>query len=161
MHVAVTAEPIEPYRLLAEHEARRAGRRAACGATAVFIGTMRDHNEGDPVQAMTLEHYPGMTERYLERLVAEARARWAIDDALVVHRVGELRPGDPIVVVGVWAAHRAHALAACRHLIEELKSRAPFWKKERLPDGERWVEHNTPGEVEEPPAGGDPARRSA
>ena len=116
------------------------------GATASFVGTMRDFNEGDGVNAMTLEHYPGMTERELARIVAEARERWDVIDALVVHRVGEILPGQPIVLTAVWSAHRAAAFDACRFLMEALKSRAPFWKKETLADGgSRWVERNTPG----------------
>lgn len=116
------------------------------GATASFVGTMRHLNEGDTVTGMMLEHYPGMTERELDAVVAEARAQWPIIDALIVHRVGELTPGEPIVLTAVWSTHRAAAFDACRYLMEALKSRAPFWKKERLADGsERWVEKNTPG----------------
>ena len=116
------------------------------GATASFVGTMRDFNEGDGVRTMTLEHYPGMTERELERIVEEARTRWDLVDALVVHRVGEILPGQPIVLTAAWSAHRAAAFDACRFLMEALKSRAPFWKKETLVDGgSRWVERNTPG----------------
>ena len=116
------------------------------GATASFVGTMRDVNEGSGVVAMTLEHYPGMTERELDAVLAEARERWALIDALVVHRVGDILPGEPIVLTAVWSAHRAAAFDACRFLMEALKSRAPFWKKETLADGEtRWVERNTPG----------------
>lgn len=116
------------------------------GATASFIGTMRDVNEGDDVTAMTLEHYPGMTERELDAIVTEARERWDIVDALVVHRVGEILPGEPIVLTAVWSAHRAAAFDACRFLMEALKSRAPFWKKETLSNGTtRWVDRNTPG----------------
>ena len=118
----------------------------AFGATASFVGTMRDFNEGDDVRAMTLEHYPGMTERELEAIVAEARARWDLVDALVVHRVGDILPGEPIVLTVAWSAHRAAAFDACRFLMEALKSRAPFWKKETLEDGStRWVERNTAG----------------
>jgi molybdopterin synthase catalytic subunit len=106
---------------------------------------MRDVNEAAAVHAMTLEHYPGMTERHLQRITEEAMGRWDIIDILVLHRVGELRPGDPIVLIAVWSAHRAAAFEACRFLIEDLKSRAPFWKKERLDTGFRWVEKNTPG----------------
>ncbi len=115
------------------------------GATASFIGTMRDFNEGDDVQVMTLEHYPGMTENYLDKICEEAKQRWDILDCLIVHRVGEIHPNDPIVLTVVWSAHRAAAFEACRYLMEELKSRAPFWKKETLSDGHRWVEKNTPG----------------
>ena len=118
----------------------------AFGATATFVGTMRDFNEGDGVTAMTLEHYPGMTERELGRIADEARERFGLADALIVHRVGEIRPGEPIVLTAAASAHRAAAFDACRWLMEALKSRAPFWKKERLADGaERWVERNTPG----------------
>ncbi len=115
------------------------------GATASFVGSMRDFNEGDDVQAMTLEHYPGMTESYLNKICDEAKSRWDIIDCLIVHRVGEIKPNDPIVLTVVWSAHRAAAFDACRYLMEELKSRAPFWKKESLNQGERWVEKNTSG----------------
>jgi molybdopterin synthase catalytic subunit len=115
------------------------------GATAVFVGTMRDVNEAAAVHAMTLEHYPGMTERHLQRITEEAMGRWDIIDILILHRVGELHPGEPIVLIAVWSAHRAAAFEACRFLIEDLKSRAPFWKKERLDAGFRWVEKSTPG----------------
>ncbi|MGY6216235.1 molybdenum cofactor biosynthesis protein MoaE [Methylolobus aquaticus] len=122
-----------------------AEQRRSAGALATFIGTMRDFNEGDTVTRMTLEHYPGMTERQLAAIVETARARWQFIDALVIHRVGEVWPGDPIVLVGVWSSHRAAAFDACRYLMEELKSRAPFWKKETLGARERWVSCNTPG----------------
>jgi molybdopterin synthase catalytic subunit len=110
------------------------------GAVASFIGVVRDLNEGDHVAEMTLEHYPGMTEKALEKIVAEARSRWDIYDALIIHRVGTLRPGDQIVLVVVTGAHRGEAFEACEFLMDYLKTRAPFWKKERTPDGARWVE---------------------
>ena len=110
------------------------------GAVASFIGVVRDVNEGDSVAGMTLEHYPGMTERSIEAIVAEARSRWPIIDALVVHRVGALAPTDQIVLVVVTAAHRGEAFAACEFLMDYLKTRAPFWKKERIAGGSRWVE---------------------
>ncbi len=115
------------------------------GATAVFVGTMREFNEGDPVRAMTLEHYPGMTERHLESIVHMAFERWDLQDALLLHRVGDLHPGDPIVLVAVWSAHRRDAYEANRWIMEDLKSRAPFWKREELEQGHRWVASNTPG----------------
>ncbi len=118
--------------------------RGKYGATVTFIGTMRDFNEGDAVQGMTLEYYPGMTEKHLHAISDEARRRWDVLDTLIIHRVGKILPDEPIVLVAVWSAHRAAAFDACRYLIEELKTRAPFWKQERLPDGMRWVEHNTP-----------------
>jgi molybdopterin synthase catalytic subunit len=107
---------------------------------------MRDFNEGDAVSAMTLEHYPEMTEKQLQQIIDEAQRRWDIIDALIVHRVGLILPGQPIVLTAVWSAHRAAAFDACRFLMEALKTRATFWKKETLADGDqRWVEKNTPG----------------
>lgn len=117
----------------------RAGSRRI-GAIASFIGTVRDLNEGEGVAAMTLEHYPGMTERALEDICAQARARWDIIDLAVIHRHGELAPGDQIVFVAVACAHRSEAFAACEFVMDYLKTCAPFWKKERTPHGERWVE---------------------
>ena len=110
------------------------------GAIASFIGTVRDVNDATTITGLTLEHYPGMTEAALDEIVAEARQRFDIRDALVVHRVGALVPGDQIVLVVVTSAHRGDAFDACEFVMDWLKTRAPFWKKERLPDGERWVE---------------------
>jgi molybdopterin synthase catalytic subunit len=110
------------------------------GAVASFIGVVRDLNEGDHVAEMTLEHYPGMTEKALEKIVTEARSRWKIYDALVIHRVGTLKPGEQIVLVVVTGSHRGDAFEACEFLMDYLKTRAPFWKKERTPEGARWVE---------------------
>ncbi|MEK6209877.1 MAG: molybdopterin synthase catalytic subunit MoaE [Pseudomonadota bacterium] len=110
------------------------------GAVASLIGVVRDLNEGDRVAEMTLEHYPGMTEKALEKMVAEARSRWDIYDVLVIHRVGTLKPGDQIVLVVVTGAHRGEAFQACEFLMDYLKTRAPFWKKEQTPAGMRWVE---------------------
>lgn len=110
------------------------------GAVASFIGTVRDMNDSARIDGMTLEHYPGMTEAALAEIVAEARARFDIRDALVIHRVGPLAPGDQIVLVAVTSAHRGMAFDACRYVMDLLKTRAPFWKKERTPSGERWVE---------------------
>ncbi|MGQ0579670.1 MAG: molybdopterin synthase catalytic subunit MoaE [Betaproteobacteria bacterium] len=110
------------------------------GAVASFIGVVRDLNEGDRVAEMTLEHYPGMTEKALEKMIAEARSRWDIYDALIIHRVGTLKPGEQIVLVVVTGAHRGEAFQACEFLMDYLKTRAPFWKKERTAAGVRWVE---------------------
>lgn len=123
----------------------RLGATAKYGATVTFVGTMRDYNDGQTVRRMTLEHYPGMTEKHLQAISDEARRRWDVLDTLIIHRVGEVLPDQPIVLVAVWSAHRAAAFDACRYLIEELKNRAPFWKKEQLQSGARWVEQNTPG----------------
>jgi molybdopterin synthase catalytic subunit len=156
MRVEVCPTPIRPYAEIErfENERRKPG---AHGAASVFVGTMRDFNEGDAVRSMDLEHYPGMTERYLERISAEAADRWPVDDTLIVHRVGRIEPGEAIVVVAAWSAHRAAAFSACRYLIEELKTQAPFWKKEHLEDGPRWVEHNTPAAQTAAPPGKEDA----
>lgn len=112
----------------------------AVGAVAAFVGTVRDVNDAAQVSGLTLEHYAGMTEAALESIVDEARRRFDIRDALVIHRVGALAPGDQIVLVAVTSAHRGMAFDACEFVMDYLKTRAPFWKKERRPDGERWVE---------------------
>ena len=115
------------------------------GAIATFVGTVRDRNENagieSDVAALTLEHYPGMTERALEEIVTEATSRWNIFDALVVHRVGPLALGDQIVLVATVGAHRGEAFAACEFIMDYLKTRAPFWKKETNRDGQgHWVD---------------------
>ena len=136
MKVAVQSEPFD---LAAEVAAlHRANPRV--GAVASFLGLVRDVNEGDGVHTLTLEHYPGMTEKSLERIVRDALARWDLLDATVIHRVGEMQPTEPIVLVAVASAHRGEAFAACEFIMDYLKTRAPFWKKEMTPDGERWVD---------------------
>ena len=114
------------------------------GAVVTFLGTVRDMNDGSSVAAMELEHYPGMTEKALEDIVAQAKARWPIDEALVIHRVGPLMPLDQIVLVAVTSAHRGEAFAACEFIIDYLKTQAPFWKKEQTPEGARWVDARVP-----------------
>ena len=126
----------------AEMAAMRRG-NPKIGAIACFVGVVRDLNEGADVAEMTLEHYPGMTEKALEKIVAEAKGRWDIYDALVVHRVGTLKPADQIVLVVVASAHRGEAFQACEFLMDYLKTRAPFWKKEKTPEGGRWVDART------------------
>ena len=106
---------------------------------------MRPENQGDPVSMMKLEHYPGMTEKELDIIVNKSFTRHELLDVLMLHRVGVVYPGDDIVLVAVWSLHRKEAFAACRDIIEALKAKAPFWKKETLRDGDRWVERNTPG----------------
>ena len=110
------------------------------GAIASFIGVVRDLNEGAGVATMTLEHYPGMTEKALEGIVAQARARWDLYDVLVIHRIGELKPTDQIVLVVATSAHRGEAFAACEFVMDYLKTEAPFWKKETTASGARWVD---------------------
>ena len=113
---------------------------ARVGALASFLGLVRDINDGASVSEMTLEHYPGMTEKALEAIVVEAKGRWDIYDALVIHRVGPLKPCDQIVLVAVSSAHRGEAFAACEFIMDYLKTRAPFWKREATPEGARWVD---------------------
>jgi molybdopterin synthase catalytic subunit len=139
MTVRITHDDFDAGREIA---ALRGG-DARVGAVASFIGTVRDINDAAAVSAMTLEHYPGMTEKALEEIVSKARERFDILDALVIHRVGELRPTDQIVLVAVTSAHRGDAFDACRFIMDYLKTRAPFWKKERTPDGARWVDART------------------
>ncbi len=110
------------------------------GAVAAFVGVARDINDGATVATLTLEHYAGMTERALEDICAQARARWKIIDVLVVHRVGELKPTDQIVLVVVTSAHRGDAFAACEFVMDYLKTEAPFWKREAGSQGSRWIE---------------------
>jgi molybdopterin synthase catalytic subunit len=119
------------------------GNDARVGAVAAFIGLVRDVNDAATVSTLTLEHYPGMTEKALAGIVDEAKSRWSVYDVLVIHRVGELKPTDQIVLVVVTGAHRGEAFAACEFIMDYLKTRAPFWKKEQTPAGERWVEART------------------
>jgi molybdopterin synthase catalytic subunit len=110
------------------------------GAVACFVGTVRDLNEGSAVEAMELEHYPGMTEKSLEAIARQARERWPGSDVLIVHRVGVLKPLDQIVLVATTAMHRAEAFESCAFVMDYLKTQAPFWKKEKTEAGERWVD---------------------
>lgn len=112
----------------------------AIGAVASFVGIVRDVNEGAAIEAMTLEHYPGMTERSIDEIITQARGRWNIFDVVVIHRVGTLKPLDQIVLVIVTSGHRGHAFAACEFIMDYLKTRAPFWKKEQTSAGARWVD---------------------
>ncbi|WP_334157546.1 molybdopterin synthase catalytic subunit MoaE [Oryzomicrobium sp.] len=112
----------------------------AVGACASFVGYVRDRNDGAAVAAMTLEHYPGMTEKALAAIVDEARGRWDLLDVTVIHRIGRLDIGDQIVLVAVTSAHRGEAFAACEFIMDYLKTRAPFWKREETPEGARWVD---------------------
>lgn len=122
-----------------EIEALRRG-NPKIGAIASFVGVVRDVNDGNSVAEMTLEHYPGMTEKAIEEIIGQARGRWNIYDALVIHRIGRLSPTDQIVLVVVTSAHRGEAFASCEFIMDYLKTRAPFWKKEQTGGGARWVE---------------------
>jgi molybdopterin synthase catalytic subunit len=113
--------------------------RAGIGGIAAFVGVVRDGGGSERITAMTLEHYPGMTERALEAIEAEARRRWPLEESLIIHRYGRLEPGQRIVLVVTAASHRAAAFAACEFLVDWLKTKAPFWKLEETPAGARWV----------------------
>lgn len=115
----------------------------AVGGVCAFIGLVRDFATAGPITAMTLEHYPGMTEKELARIEAEARDRWPLAETLVIHRYGRLQPGERIVLVATASAHRQAAFEACQFLVDWLKTKAPFWKREEGPAGARWVEART------------------
>lgn len=149
MTIRISSEPFDPLDEIRAHQDRIGAGMRRIGATAMFVGSMRDFNEGEQIDTMSLEHYPEMTEKHLGKIAEETVSRWNLEDVLIVHRVGELAPGDPIVLVAVWSAHRAHAFEAARSIMEDLKSSAPFWKKEKAASGERWVTNNTPGRSEE------------
>lgn len=142
MKVTVTTTSFDPWLEISQYQQQLPG--GLYGGTAVFVGTMRDFNEDLSVSHMTLEHYPGMTEKHLEKICQEAIKRWQLLDAMIIHRVGDIKPADPIVLVVAWAAHRSEAFEASRYMIEDLKHSAPFWKKENTQNGYRWVEKNTP-----------------
>jgi molybdopterin synthase catalytic subunit len=125
---------------LSEEVRRLRTGRPEVGAVVTFVGTVRDINDGASIAEMELEHYPGMTEKALEDIVARAKARWQLIDALVVHRVGPMRPEEQIVLVVTLSAHRGEAFAACEFIMDYLKTEAPFWKKEQTPEGARWVD---------------------
>jgi molybdopterin synthase catalytic subunit len=136
MSVRVQTEDFDVSRELAQLR----GRDPRVGAVAAFVGTVRDVNDDARITTMTLEHYPGMTEKALEQIVAEAKSRFDIYDALVIHRVGPLAPCDQIVLAAATSAHRGEAFSACEFLMDYLKTRAPFWKREETPAGARWVD---------------------
>ena len=127
----------EPFDTAAELARLRAGHDA--GASVMFLGSVRELSQGRALSAMTLEHYPGMTEKALAEIEAEARRRWPLLDCLIIHRHGRLLPGDDIVLVITLSAHRQAAFDACAFLMDWLKTKAPFWKMEEGPDGQGWV----------------------
>ena len=136
MSVRIQVEAFDPgVELNALHAAN-----LGIGAVATFVGYVRDYNDGQDVRGMFLEHYPGMTEKALAGIVSEAEQRWPLLRVEVLHRVGPLQPGEPIVFVGTASSHRQAAFDACNFIMDYLKTRAPFWKKEDTPDGARWVE---------------------
>ena len=133
-------EKFNPWEALVDYKKNVLLNDSSIGATSVFVGTVRDFNDNEEVENMELEHYPGMTEKYLEDIVNSAIKKYNIIDGLVIHRVGLLEPTDPIVVVATWSEHRENAFNATRDIMEALKAQAPFWKKESTNNGFRWVE---------------------
>lgn len=129
----------QDFDISAELAALRKG-DARVGAVVTFLGTVRDMNDGSEVKGMTLEHYPGMTEKALQEIIDQAKGRWDIYQTLVIHRVGLMQPEEQIVLVAVTSAHRGEAFAACEFIMDYLKTAAPFWKKEDTPQGSRWVD---------------------
>ena len=136
IYIQIQATAFDPG---AEQEALRAG-RPGIGALVSFVGLMRDVNDDQAIKSMTLEHYPGMTERLLAEIAGQAAARWGLEGIRIIHRIGRLLPQEPIVLVAVAGRHRGDAFRACEFLIDYLKTRAPFWKKEETGRGERWVQ---------------------
>lgn len=143
--ISLRDRPFEPYAELTAFSAQLGDERHLYGAESHFIGTMRNVNEGDAVSTLWLEHYPGMTEREIARIVKEERSQLSFGPALVIHRIGKLEPGEPIVLIALFSAHRRAALDGTQRVIERLKHEAPFWKKEQTSEGERWVASNTKG----------------
>jgi molybdopterin synthase catalytic subunit len=139
MPVRIQTDDFDVSRELAELRADN----PRIGAVASFVGVVRDVNNAANVSAMTLEHYPGMTEKALASIIDDARGRWQFIDALIIHRVGDLKPMDQIVLVAVTGAHRGETFAACEFIMDYLKTRAPFWKREQTPEGPRWVDART------------------
>ncbi|MEH6669181.1 molybdopterin synthase catalytic subunit MoaE [Halopseudomonas sp.] len=144
MGIVVQTDTFDPGAMLNSLHAAQLG----VGAVVAFVGYVRDFNDGEEVAGMLLEHYPGMTEKALQLIVDEARARWSLLNVEVLHRVGRLEPGEPIVFVGVSSAHRAAAFEASHFIIDYLKTRAPFWKKEDTGSGPRWVDARDQDAVE-------------
>ncbi|MEE9492239.1 MAG: molybdenum cofactor biosynthesis protein MoaE [Gammaproteobacteria bacterium] len=141
--VILLQETFDPWQQMQHYQSQQDWQNSV-GATAVFVGTMRDFNEGDSVSGMLIEHYPEMTAAYLEALVTTSIEQYQLLDCLIIHRTGSIKPADAIVLVACWSAHRAAAFDASRAVMEKLKSEAPLWKKETLLQGSRWVEKNTP-----------------
>ena len=144
--IKIVPSEFNPFLEVQEYQKQQHVLTGKYGATNLFIGTMRDFNDGDKVKGMTLEHYPGMTEKQLGLVVAKAGKQWSLLDSLVIHRVGDVYPDDVLVLVAIWSVHRGDAFDASRFIMEELKSNVPFWKKEILADdNSRWVAKNTDG----------------
>ena len=140
MYIEIINEEFDPWQKLVEYKRSQLKEKNNIGACSVFLGTMRDINSGDAIKSMELQHYPDMTEGYLEKIVQNATKKYKIIDSIVLHRVGLVNPSDPIVLVASWSEHRDEAFEATRQIMEALKSEAPFWKKGATDKGFRWVE---------------------
>ena len=145
MKIELFEQSFDPWEWVKSYQDAQVEMQHSFGATSIFIGSMRNFNEGEEVQSMYLEHYPGMAEKHLTELAKVAMQQWDIIDICIAHRVGSIFPGDPIVCVAVWSVHRKNAYEANRMIMEDLKSKTPFWKKEQLAGSSRWVEKNTKG----------------
>jgi len=146
MTIKLCALEFDPWQEIAMYQQQNPDLKGKYGATSIFVGAMRDFNQGDAVQSLFLEHYPGMTEKQLQHIVEQAGQQWSLLDYLLIHRVGTVIPDDTLVLVATWSAHRGDAFDATRFIMEALKSQAPFWKKETLASGDkRWVEKNSEG----------------
>ena len=139
MKIEILNDKFDPCEAIVEYKRNDLQNNPSIGASSVFLGTVRDFNDDEKVESLFLEHYPEMTEKYLSQLVNEAIKKHKIIDGLVIHRVGNLKPTDPIVVVATWSEHRASAFDATRDIMESLKSEAPFWKKENNGKGFKWI----------------------
>ena len=146
MAIQIKTDIFDPFQEIQAYQNTKLVDVMTIGASNIFIGTMRDFNEDTTVKSMTLEYYPSMTEKQIEKIILAAQQQWQLIDCLIIHRVGTVLPNEPIVVVAVWSSHRGDAYDANRFIMETLKSKAPFWKKELLDDNqERWVIKNTNG----------------
>ncbi len=144
--IKIVPAEFDPFQEVQAYQISQTALAGKYGATNLFMGTMRDFNEGDHIKGMTLEHYAGMTEKQLALVVTEAEKQWAILDSLIIHRIGDVYPDDVLVLVAIWSVHRGDAFDASRYIMEQLKSNVPFWKKEILVDDiSRWVEKNSDG----------------
>ncbi len=144
MLIELRKEPFNAWQEISHYQSANL-EKGTYGATASFVGTMRDFNDDKDVVSMTLEHYPEMTEKHLHTIANDAKEKWSLLDVLILHRIGDITIGDDIVLVACWSAHRKEAFESCRAMMEQLKSSAPFWKKENTVSGAHWVEKNTPG----------------
>ena len=145
MKVELTDSEFNPWEVVQTFQNECINKHGKYGATTVFVGTMRDMNEGSQIKSMLLDHYPEMTLKHLKEIASSAQAKFDILDIMLTHRIGIVYPNDTIVCVAVWSVHRAAAYDANRYIMEDLKSKTPIWKKEELIDSQRWVEKNTPG----------------